>query len=43
MEIIDAHVHSLACGIMCGGQVDVRYKTVKEGLKGYRQSCFCSY
>ncbi|KPU27094.1 hypothetical protein TR13x_06785 [Caloranaerobacter sp. TR13] len=33
MEIIDAHVHSLACGIMCGGQVDTSYKTVREGLK----------
>lgn len=32
MEIIDAHVHSLECGIMCGGEVDVRLEPVMNGL-----------
>jgi len=33
MEIIDAHIHSLPCGIMCGGSVDVTYEKVIEGME----------
>lgn len=33
MEIIDAHVHSLPCGIMNGGAVDARFDTVYNGLR----------
>lgn len=33
MRMIDAHVHTLECGIMCGGEVNVEFNTVNEGLK----------
>ncbi|NLK07509.1 MAG: amidohydrolase family protein [Firmicutes bacterium] len=33
MEIIDAHVHTLECGIMCGGDVNVEFAEVNSGLK----------
>jgi len=33
MEIIDAHVHTLPRGEMCGGEVDARLETVLDGLR----------
>lgn len=42
MEIIDAHVHSLPCGTMNSGRVDVNYKTVYQGLlkRGIKKAVF---
>lgn len=33
MQIIDAHVHALPRGEMCGGEVDARLDTVLKGLR----------
>ncbi len=33
MRIIDAHVHTLECGTMCNGEVNVEFKKVRNGLK----------
>lgn len=33
MEIIDVHVHTLACGTMCSGRIDVRFEVVRSGLE----------
>ncbi|OEF97633.1 hypothetical protein BHF71_10970 [Vulcanibacillus modesticaldus] len=33
MEIIDIHVHSLPCGTMNSGKIDVRYETGIERIR----------
>lgn len=35
MKIIDMHVHTLECGIMCGGKVDASFKAVSTELDKY--------
>ena len=42
MEIIDAHVHTLECGTMCSGEINVKFETVRQGLreKGINKALF---
>ncbi|MCK8061566.1 MULTISPECIES: amidohydrolase family protein [unclassified Fusibacter] len=40
-KLIDMHVHSLECGIMCAGDVDVTFETVTKGLQEYHVEKAC--
>lgn len=35
MNLIDAHVHTLECGTMCNGEINVEFEKVRKGLKNH--------